>query len=83
MNEVEELLEWLAEEGYRNLRVLDDGTICGTIDLMYIRALFIDLTFHGWEKRFDFKDRLRAELELKNLKSAKDEPTGFIAKRIS
>lgn len=83
MNEVEELLEWLAEEGYRNLRVLDDGTICGTIDLMYTRALFIDLTFHGWDKRFCFKDRLRAELELKLLKTIDDEPTGYVTKRFS
>jgi hypothetical protein len=79
----DDLIVWLEEEGYKNLRELPDGTIAGTIDLMYTRALFLDLTFHGWETRYCFKDRIRAEVELNRLKSCNDEPTGYTAKRTS
>lgn len=76
-----ELLHFLSDEGYNNVRILDDGTFVGTMDLMFTRALYIGLNRHGWEKRFCFQDRSMADDEADKLVTGDDEPTGFIARR--
>jgi hypothetical protein len=76
-----ELIAWLAGQGYENLRELEDGTIVGTLELMFTRAIFIDLTYSGWDKRFCFDNKSLALEELAKLKIGDDEPSGYIARR--
>jgi len=76
-----DLIDWLAGQGYENLRELEDGTVVGTYELMFTRAIFIDLTATGWDKRFCFQDKPLALEELAKLKTGDDEPSGYIARR--
>lgn len=76
-----ELLAFLAHNGYKNLRVLADGCIVGTLELMFTRAIFINLNRWSYEKRFCFEDRELALTELAKLQSEDDEPTGYVARR--
>jgi len=78
---LQEFIDMLKDDGYENLRVLDDGTIVGTSELIFTRALYIDLNPYGWEKRFCFENRELAVAEVHKLKSGDDEPTGYIARR--
>lgn len=76
-----DLIKTLESDGYANVRALEDGTVVGTIDLMFTRAIFIDLDYQGWGKRFCFKDRDLADSEVQKLKTGDDEPVGYIARR--
>jgi hypothetical protein len=60
---------------------LRDGTIIGLGELMFTRAIYIDLDLNGWGKRFCFEDRDLAVQEYMKLKTGDDEPTGWIARR--
>jgi hypothetical protein len=75
-----DLIEWLRPQ-YRDIRTLDDGTIVATVDLMFTRAICIDLTRTGYDKRFCFDDRALADAEFAKLQTGDDEPAGFIARR--
>lgn len=77
---IDELVTSLKRD-YQNVRVLDDGTIIGTGELLFTRAIYIGLDRYGWEKRFCFEDRKLALEELKKLNSGDDEPVGYIARR--
>ena len=76
-----DLIEYLKEEGYDNLRVLEDNTIVGTCELFFTRAICIGLNRWSWEKRFCFRDKELAITELKKLVTGDDEPTGYVARR--
>lgn len=79
---VDELLSYLATEGYFNLRVLDDGTIIGNLDLLYTRSLVIDLDRVGWGKRYCYENRAQAVSACKAMSSGDDEPlAGYVASR--
>jgi hypothetical protein len=67
--------------GYSLLAYLMDGTIIGIGDLMFTRAIYIDLDLNGWGNRFCFEDRDLAVEEFMKLKTGDDEPTGWIARR--
>lgn len=60
---------------------LRDGTIIGMGDLLFTRAIYIDLDLNGWGKRFCFQDRKLAAEEYMKLKTGDDEPTGYVARR--
>lgn len=75
------LIEFYENLGYQNVRILQDGTICATSELIFTRALYIGLTEFSWEKRFCFEDRKRAIEELLKLEDQDSEPTGYIARR--
>jgi len=76
-----ELIKFLETQNYHNLRVLEDGCIVGTMELMFTRAIFIGLARYGWEKRFCFDNKDLALTELAKLQTEDDEPTGYIARR--
>lgn len=76
----EKLLEELKQD-YQNVRMLEDGTIVGTVELAFTRAIVIGLNHVGWEKRFCFENRSLAVSELAKLKTFADEPEGYIARR--
>jgi hypothetical protein len=80
----EELLDRIKRLGGGSYQVVDclrDGTIIGIGDLMFTRAIYIDLDLNGWGKRFCFDDRNRAVEEYAKLQTGDDEPTGWIARR--
>lgn len=76
----DELVERVKED-YQNVRVLADGTIVGTSELLFTRAIHIGLDEWGWEKRFCFEDRQLALSELEKLQTGDDEPVGWVARR--
>ena len=71
----------LGDGSYSLLAYLMDGTIIGVGDLMFTRAIYIDLDLNGWGKRFCFEDRDLAVEEFMKLKTGDDEPTGWVARR--
>lgn len=76
------LLAFLVENGYQDLRVLDDGTIVGTIELLFTRGLCVDLDKWGVGHRYCFEDRALASQACAALESGDDLPlAGFVASR--
>lgn len=81
-NKLQSLLDFLKENGYRDLKVLSDDVIVGTIDLLFTRGLVIDLDWEGWGKRYCYEDRFQATLACNALQSGDDEPmSGYVATR--
>lgn len=79
---IKELLEQLQQSGYQNIRVLDDGCVVGTTDLLYTRAVCIGLNEHSWECRYCYEDRGLATNACNALSSEDDEPLpGYVATR--
>jgi hypothetical protein len=78
----EELLEEIKTLGdYQDVRALDDGTIVGMGNLMFTKAIYMDLNLYGWGRRFCFQDRALADAEFKKLQTGEQEPAGWIARR--
>jgi hypothetical protein len=50
-------------------------------DLMFTRAIYMDVDINGWGRRFCFEDRALADTEFQRLESEDQEPTGWIARR--
>ena len=79
---LQSLLSFLKENGYRDLRVLPDDVVVGTIDLLFTRGLVVDLDWEGWGKRYCYEDRFQATLACNALQSVDDEPlVGYVATR--
>lgn len=77
-----DLLLWLAENGYNDVRVLEDGTIVGTLELIFTRSVVIGLDRWGWERRYCYDNRELATLACLALRTGDEEPLpGFIAQR--
>lgn len=75
-------LEAESEGTYRDMRLLPDGTICCTCELVTTRAVLIGLDEHGWEHRFCYQDRVLATVALHLLESAESEPLpGYVSSR--
>ena len=82
MGEDEALRQRIQQLGnYLAVDFLRDGTIIGMGDLMFTRAIYIDMDLYGWGKRFCFEDKDRAVEEYMKLKTGDDEPTGWVARR--
>lgn len=80
--ELIELAEYLREHGgYREVRILPDGSIAGTADLITTRAIMLGMTREGWTQRFRFSDPTLADVRFRSLKSEDDVPSGFVASR--
>lgn len=71
----------LGEGQYQDVAILRDGTIIGIGDLMFTRAIYMDMHMDGWGRRFCFKDKNLAVEEYAKIKSGDDEPAGWIARR--
>ena len=76
-----ERIKRLGAGAYRELRMLEDGTIVGIGELMFTRAIYMDMNPDGWGRRFCFEDRALADQEYQRIASGDDEPTGWIARR--
>lgn len=82
MGEDETLRQRIQQLGnYLVVDFLRDGTIIGVGDLMFTRAIYMDMDLNGWGKRFCFEDKDRAVEEYMKLKTGDDEPTGWVARR--
>ena len=82
MGEDETLRQRIKQLGnYLVVDFLRDGTIIGMGDLMFTRAIYMDMDLNGWGKRFCFEDKDRAVEEYMKLKTGDDEPTGWVARR--
>jgi hypothetical protein len=78
----DKLLEEIRALGdYQDVRALDDGTIVGMGNLMFTKAIYMDLNLYGWGRRFCFQDRALADAEFKKLQTGDEEPVGWIARR--
>ena len=79
---LKELLEFLTDTGYKDLRVLKDGTIVGTLDLIYTRALVIDMDRNGYTHRYCYETRSMATAACLAMQTGDDEPLpGYVAQR--
>lgn len=78
----QELLDYLKTQEFIELRVLEDGSICGIGKLMYTTALYIGLDSTGWERRYCYPEKQQAQKALGYLVTGDDEPaTGYVARR--
>ena len=71
----------LTENRYPLWRQLDDGSYAAVVPLAYTTAIITDVGVIGYGNRFCFEDKGRCLAEYEALKSADDEPTGWIARR--
>ena len=78
-NELLALIESLG--AYRDVRLLEDGSIVAIGDLMFTRAIYMDVDHNGWGRRFCFEDRALADSEFLRIADGDQEPTGWIARR--
>jgi hypothetical protein len=77
-----ELVQRIKEEqGYLQVKELEDGSIAAILDLMYTRAIILGVDAYGYSSRFCFKDRALADRRFLELTSEDDVPEGFIARR--
>jgi hypothetical protein len=77
-----ELLAQIKELGeYRDVRLLDDGSIIAIGELMFTRAIYMDVNQDGWGRRFCFQDKALADQEFQRLSNEDMEPSGWIARR--
>lgn len=82
MDQDEALRQRIQQLGnYLVVDFLRDGTIIALGDLLFTRAIYIDLNLYGWGKRYCFDDRDLAAEEYAKLQTGDDEPTGWIARR--
>lgn len=76
------LLEDLEQDGYFDLRVLEDGSVVGLGRLMFTTALYIGLNEISWERRYCYEDAGLAKAALMGLVTGDDFPLeGYVAKR--
>lgn len=68
-----ELIKYFEDMGYQNVRALDEGVI-GTIDMLFTRALVIDLTHGGYGHRYCYQNRNLATKACQELKNLDDKP---------
>lgn len=79
-----ELLDSLDANGYTNLRTLDDGCVVGVGALIFTYALYIELDYFSWERRYCYKTYEEAVAACNALTTSDDEPKGsYVAFRKS
>jgi hypothetical protein len=67
--------------GYREVRLLEDGSVLAIGDLIFTRAIYMDADENGWGRRFCFENKALADAEFARLANGDQEPTGWIARR--
>ena len=77
-----ELIDALKEDGaYLDVRLLEDGSIVAIGNLLFTRAIYMDVDRLGWGRRFCFEDKALATAEYNKLTNGDQEPVGWIARR--
>ena len=75
-----ELIEELKQD-YLDVRLLKDGSIVAIGNLLFTRAIYMDVDRYGWGRRFCFEDKALAMVEYAKLQNGDQEPVGWIARR--
>jgi hypothetical protein len=82
ISKVEEFTAFLVENGYKDIKVLENGTFIATIDLMFTRGLCVGLNWDNWESRYCYPDRELASRAAREMVSDDEPPLpGYIAQR--
>lgn len=81
MTDKSQFLQFLADNGYFNVRELSDGTFAALYRLMFTTAICTGLDEMGWAYRWCFDDPVLAATELSRIEAMDDEPVGYIARR--
>ncbi len=81
MNDSELMATIKAYGLYSDVRTLDDGSIIAIGNLIFTRAIYLDVCITGWGRRFCFEDRALADREFQRLESGDQEPVGWVARR--
>ena len=83
MTTPQQLANQIKQSGsYRDVRVLEDGSIAAIGDLLFTRGIFLSCTDWGYGNRFCFEDRELADQRFAELKSEDDIPLGYTARRM-
>lgn len=70
------------ETMYEKVRRLEDGTFIAVHNLMFTRALHIDMDRLGWQRRYCYADFALADKAFEEMKTADDQPLpGYVASR--
>ena len=77
----ESFVRFLEDNGYTDIRILEDGSFAALYQLLFTTALHTGLDAFGFEYRFCFEDPVRARSELAKLTCVDDVPTGWVARR--
>lgn len=78
----QELLAEIKDMGaYRDVRLLEDGSIIAIGDLLFTRAIYMDVERMGWGRRFCYENRALADAEFQRIADGDQEPTGWVARR--
>lgn len=82
----QKLIDCIIEQGdglYKDVHQLEDGTIVGTCELMFTRALCIDMNAYSpFARRYCYEDKGLATAACLALKTGDDEPLpGYVSSR--
>lgn len=81
MNQKELEEEIKARGHYLDVKTLQDGTVVGLGELVFTRAIYLDMDLNGWGRRFCYSDEILATVEYAKLVDGDTEPQGYIARR--
>jgi hypothetical protein len=76
-----ELVAFIRQQGYSDVRLLPDGSVAAICELLYTRAIHLGCDRWGWSHRYCFADRELAAQRFAELQGEDDVPAGHIARR--
>jgi hypothetical protein len=81
--EQEALLEKLAREGYRPVRVLPSGVVIGVMPQLYTTGLFVGLNEFSWKRRYCYEHQVEAVIAFVSWDGEGDPPGPWIKEKPS
>ena len=81
--EGDDLLEKLAREGYRPVRVLPSGVVIGVLRQLYTTGLFVGLNKFTYERRYCYEHQVDAVAAFISWDGAGDPPGMWIKEKPS
>jgi hypothetical protein len=72
----QELIAFLEEQGFKNLRVID-GKLCGTHDYITTRGLAVGLSEISYERRYCYQNRAEADAAFAAYTDTNQHPSGM------
>lgn len=78
---LKDLYRFLEQQGYYQIKTLDDGRVIALLDLMFTTGIFVDINFGGYNHRYCYKDRNDAIFSIKTWDGKDDSLQGWVAKK--